>query len=639
LYCVKFKIDSDHEVELVGEPEEVARTTDYEYVGDMETEAKAAVKEGAVEAEEAGHEFHGNQWTAEANRAVGMAKDTGTSHMGSHIEKGFGGDQIVHTYKVNGPVDNEKDSVHDASEKARTRVGERLGRDGMGGGMKNYPGHKDYERSVIEPKQEGKLGVVHRFVSGEHKGLYSKSAKVQAAADFRGNQHKSASDLAAEHTAAANVASREANRASKEADDKVTHQAAAARHTTAQQMHEVAAEKCKACGKDEQAEEHEIKAERHERKANDHKGKMEDDQMDKTGAVETKDAKKKEEAALAAKAEAGHIKLDCASKDTNKLRTVLPTDDGVIMYMPAGVHTITPSQAGRPIEVSVLVNEKSAKVLETQRKTLTANGKKPFFSVMHATEIAAFWPTKFFWDKRIDATGSLVEGVWAEGEWTKSGRESVEGKDFRTFSPTFHVDAVRNDPDNPSIVVDASEYAAANMGALENDPAFQEMSPLWCKDASTKAVKDTLTELKAGGKNPTLKELCSAVYNKHKIILSPSEVADRITASEKGAEVGGDSKSKGFNPVYYAGEIKAKAAAASHAAFMATAHAYMQDKDGADGDHHQAASALHASAQEIHEEGHKAASEAGMDDATKEHHNMHKDMHGLMAKHHSDMHE
>jgi hypothetical protein len=501
LYCIQFKIDSDHEVEIVGDPEEVARSTDYEYVDDMETEAKAAIKE---------------------------------------------------------------------------------------------------QNKVI-------------------------------AADFRGNQHKSASDLADEHSAAANVASREANRASKAAVDKGTHQAAAARHTTAQQMHEVAAEKCKAAGNDEKAEEHEIKAERHERKANDHKGKMEDDQMDKTGAVETKD--KKDDKALAAKAEAGHIKLDCASKDSNKLRTILPTEEGVIMYMPAGIHTITPSQAGRPVTVSVLVNEKSAKMIEAQRKTLTANGKKPFFSLQHATEIAAFWPTKFFWDKRIDATGSLVEGVWAEGEWTKSGREAVEGKDFRTFSPTFHVDAVRNDPDNPSVVVDASEYAAANMGALENDPAFQEMSPLWCRNASAKAIKEVHDELKAGGRNPNLSDVAHGVFNKHKILVSDNDVAEAIFASSFGIT------DKSANPVYYAGQIKAKAMHASHAAFMATAHAYTQDKDGADGDHHKEAAELHAAAQAIHEEGHKAASEAGMDDDTKDHHDMHKDMHGLMAKHHSDMHE
>jgi hypothetical protein len=444
---------------------------------------------------------------------------------------------------------------------------------------------------------------INQYTRGEHLGSDAKTRSGEA------------SQRAAE-------ASKEANKSGKAED----HKEASRLHTEAAHEHYMQADKDYLHGaRDASAKIHMAKHEAHRAASTAHNNIA--------NGWGNKASASKSDLALAAKAEAGHIKLDCASKDSNKLRTILPTEEGVIMYMPAGVHTITPSQAGRPINVSVLVNEKSAKVLESQRKTLTANGKKPFFSVMHATEIAAFWPTKFFWDKRIDATGSLVEGVWAEGEWTKSGKESVEGKDFRTFSPTFHVDAVRDDPENPSIVVDASEYAAANMGALENDPAFQEMSPLWCKDASTKAVKEVLTELKAGGCNPTLKELCSAVYNKHKIILSPTEVADKINAGSFGIT------DKAANPVYYAGQIKAKAAHASHAAFMATAHAYTQDKDGADGDHHNSAAALHAAAQAIHEEGHKAASEAGMDDDAKGHHEMHKEMHGLMAKHHGDMHE
>lgn len=174
----------------------------------------------------------------------------------------------------------------------------------------------------------------------------------------------------------------------------------------------------------------------------------------------------------------------------NAGRATQPLEDGIMMYMPGGLHQITPSQNGRAVTVIVEVNAKSADLLEAQRKILTAANKKPFFSVEHATGIAAFWPTSFFWDKRIDATGSLVEGVWTKGEWTKAGREAVEGKNFRTFSPTFFVDAIRNDPDNPVQVI-CCDDAKANCGALENDPAFQAMSPLWCKNAATPHKQST----------------------------------------------------------------------------------------------------------------------------------------------------
>lgn len=51
LFCVKFKINGDHEIELIGDPQKVERTTDYEYVSEMETEAKAAGATGLQAAE------------------------------------------------------------------------------------------------------------------------------------------------------------------------------------------------------------------------------------------------------------------------------------------------------------------------------------------------------------------------------------------------------------------------------------------------------------------------------------------------------------------------------------------------------------------------------------------------------------
>ena len=147
-------------------------------------------------------------------------------------------------------------------------------------------------------------------------------------------------------------------------------------------------------------------------------------------------------------------------------------------YMPAGLHLITPSQSGRPVTVLVEVNQQSAELLEQQRELLAASGNRPFFSVQHSTQIAAFWPTRFVWDTRLDATGKLVEGVWADGDWSLAGREAVEGKNFRSFSPTFFVDRVTTDPARPAQVV-CYANAKLNMGALENDPAFAAISPLW----------------------------------------------------------------------------------------------------------------------------------------------------------------
>lgn len=205
-----------------------------------------------------------------------------------------------------------------------------------------------------------------------------------------------------------------------------------------------------------------------------------------------------------------------------------------MMYMPGGTFTIHPSQDGNPVTVAVLVNEATAATMEKQRKALESRGKKPFFSITHEREDAAFWPTEFFWGERVDATGARRVGVWARGIWSGSGKEAVEKKDFRTFSPTFFVDSLRTDERHPAVVI-CNEDARANMGALENDPAFQAMSPLWCSNAKENlniniAVPTTRTlvlvcheEIRAS--NPSLYDVREAMWNRHKIRLSDEEVS------------------------------------------------------------------------------------------------------------------
>jgi DNA adenine methylase len=150
------------------------------------------------------------------------------------------------------------------------------------------------------------------------------------------------------------------------------------------------------------------------------------------------------------------------------------------LFMPQGVHSICPSQNGQPCPVTIVIDSDSADALEQQWAILTSIGKNPFFSIQHSSEIAAFWPSRFSWDTRMDATGKRATGVWADGEWSASGKAARDGKDFRSFSGTFHVNDVRADP----CVVICQSNARADMGAIEDDPAFgSAMSPLWARDA------------------------------------------------------------------------------------------------------------------------------------------------------------
>jgi len=311
---------------------------------------------------------------------------------------------------------------------------------------------------------------------------------------------------------------------------------------------------------------------------------------------------------------AAGLQLDCsACVEAKNFKSVLnPIADGIIMYMPAGTHCITPAQNGRPVTVSVAIDASAAEKLEAQRIALEAGGKKPFFSVQHSTQIAAFWPAEFFWDTRLDATGSLVEGVWARGEWTRSGREAVEGKDFRTFSPTFFVDAIRNDPNRPVQVV-CNDEAKANMGALENDPAFQTISPLWAHDASAagepkqkpagvtteRLIVMVHDELRAS--NPDLQDVVNAMSFKYDMRVTANDVARALRG--EALEAGGPGS--GPRPGGEA-EHEVKKQTASLAANSASDKAW---KDRT--------SESHLNAAELHEHAAKANSD---DEGTKEMH-------------------
>jgi hypothetical protein len=148
-----------------------------------------------------------------------------------------------------------------------------------------------------------------------------------------------------------------------------------------------------------------------------------------------------------------------------------PTITGEAMYMPAGLQEITPFSGGvgKPIKINVDAN--GAAEIEAQRAHLAGKGRQPYFDFDHADGPASFWIESFSWKP---------DGIYAKGEWTQRGKQSVEGKEYRYFSPVFYVDDKHGDPAK----IQCRKGAKANMGALINDPAFHNILPLWAKNAS-----------------------------------------------------------------------------------------------------------------------------------------------------------
>lgn len=153
------------------------------------------------------------------------------------------------------------------------------------------------------------------------------------------------------------------------------------------------------------------------------------------------------------------------------------TAEDRIMYMPGGLHSITPSQGGKPVVVNVKIDAGSAGALEEQRQAIVARGKRAFFDFNHEDRQASFWPSSFEW------SDSPEPAVYCRGEWSAEGKSQVEGKGFRSFSPVFYVNDTKA---NPAEVV-CQPKAKPNMGGLVNDPAFAAMDAFFAKDAEEEA--------------------------------------------------------------------------------------------------------------------------------------------------------
>jgi len=185
--------------------------------------------------------------------------------------------------------------------------------------------------------------------------------------------------------------------------------------------------------------------------------------------------------------------------------SVLPTD---IQYMPPGRHRIRASQGGKPVSVEVAVSAATAAVLQTflaAKMTAATEGRedRPFFDFNHEDREASAWPTEFYWAGDDPQTG----GVRARLEWSDAGKRAVEGRTFRRFSPTFHL--------NASGCVTGSEI---NMGGLVNRAAFKRIAPLFAA-----APVDTAHE------QPLMQTLISTLRALSLVEASATEEADLVS--------------------------------------------------------------------------------------------------------------
>lgn len=157
-----------------------------------------------------------------------------------------------------------------------------------------------------------------------------------------------------------------------------------------------------------------------------------------------------------------------------------------IVFFPKGVNTVNATRDGKPYTVTVnatveLAGMLNAQLQEARREAMMGTASRPFIDFGHKRDAAAAIPTEIYWDDE--------KGVMASVEWTKSGREAIEGKDFSYFSPEFLPD--RNNS--------AALRVPGPIGGLVNTPAFQTIGPIAASLTEQESMKNIISKLKQFG--------------------------------------------------------------------------------------------------------------------------------------------
>jgi len=128
-----------------------------------------------------------------------------------------------------------------------------------------------------------------------------------------------------------------------------------------------------------------------------------------------------------------------------------------IVFMPRGEWTINPKVDGQPKEVTVTVDETTAATLQSDFERRLTAPVRPTGGFDHKPGKASFIPKGFLWDE--------AKGVILNVDWTRAGKDAIEGRDYSYFSPTFLL--------NNGKVAGLTERG--EVGSLTNNPAFEQI--------------------------------------------------------------------------------------------------------------------------------------------------------------------
>jgi phage I-like protein len=147
-----------------------------------------------------------------------------------------------------------------------------------------------------------------------------------------------------------------------------------------------------------------------------------------------------------------------ADRATCAFQSDLSEPAGSIVFLPEGEHMISATVGGKPKTVKVQVDRSVLAAFNDDLKARHEANVRPFAGFDHKAGPASFLPLEFRYEEGI--------GLMLDVEWTKAGREAIEGRDYSYFSPTFLLSA------------QGVPYGLAKrgeIGSLVNDPAFESI--------------------------------------------------------------------------------------------------------------------------------------------------------------------
>lgn len=142
-----------------------------------------------------------------------------------------------------------------------------------------------------------------------------------------------------------------------------------------------------------------------------------------------------------------------------------------IVYIPEGSHDICPLVDGKARRITVKMLPEQGESIAAQFQADLEERKKatvrPWMDFDHKGGVASAIPSAFRYEKG--------KGLILALDWTKRGREAVEGREYSYHSPEF---ALGEDG------VPAGLLDRGPVGALVNEPAFREIPRIAASDAA-----------------------------------------------------------------------------------------------------------------------------------------------------------